>query len=135
MRILAHHSNQKMGSIFIGGLGGRLPLRKRGDDEGLVPPAIVPGPGIGHFSVALLPLLRFFMSANQRKRRAGHDGDVGASDYLQEAKSMRHFFVAPLVSADYRDPKYLNLRGLDHHEEGLQVAASGTRAILVDDDF
>src|SRR6202158_1359428 len=124
-----------MGGIFIGGLGGELPLRKRGDDEGLVPPAIVPGPGVGHFSVALLPLLRLFVSANQRKRRAGHYGDIGASNDFEQAKRVRHLFVAPLVSTDYRDPKHLDLRRLDNDEESLQVAASGAGAVLVDDDL
>src|SRR5260370_139437 len=86
-------------------------------------------------SGALLTLLRFLAAADERKRRAGHYGNVGASDDLQEAKRMRYFFVAPLVSANHRDPKHLDLRGLDHHEQGLQIAASGAGAVLVDDDL
>src|ERR1700676_1110567 len=132
---LAHHTNQKMGSIFIGGLSGRSPLRQRGGDEGLVPPAIVPGAGVGHFSVALLPLLRFFASANQRKRSAGHYRDVGASNDFKQAESVRHLFVAPLISTDHRDPKHLDLRRLDHYEESLQITATGAGAILVNDDL
>src|SRR3981081_2860820 len=123
-----------MGGIFIGSLGGVLPFQKTGDDEGLVPPAIVPGAGVGHFSVALLPLLRFFVSANQRKHRARDHRNVGAANDFEQAKSVRHLFVAPLVSTDYRDPKHFDLRRLDHYEESLQIAAAGTRAILVDDD-
>src|SRR4029077_19418186 len=111
------------------------PLRKRGDNEGLVPPAIVPSSGVSHFSVALLPLLRFFVSPNQRKRRAWHYGDVGASNDFEQAESVRHLFVAPLVSTDHRDPKHLDLRRLDHYEERLQVAATGTGAVFVDDDL
>src|SRR5882762_9295814 len=98
-----------MGSIFIGGLGGRLPLRKRGDDEGTVPPALVPSAGVGHISVALLPLLRFFMSANQRERCARDHRNVCASNDFEQAKSMRQLFVAPLVSTDHRDPKHFDL--------------------------
>src|SRR4029077_2681954 len=114
---------------------GRLPFGKRWDDEGLVPPAIVPCPGVGHFPVALLPLLRFFASANQRKRRAGRYRDVGASNDFKQAESVRHLFVTPLVSTDHRDPKHLDLRRLDHYEERLQVAATGTGAVFVDDDL
>ncbi len=124
-----------MRGIFIGGLACGLAFGEGGHDEGLVPPAIIPRAGIGHFSVALLPLLRFLAAADERKRRAGHYGNVGASDDLQEAKRMRYFFVAPLVSANHRDPKHLDLRGLDHHEQGLQIAASGAGAVLVDDDL
>src|ERR1700730_15166540 len=100
----------KMRSYFLGGLRGRPPLRKRGHDEGPVPPAIVPSPGVRDLSRTLLPLLRFFVSPNQRKSRAGHYGDVGASDDFEQAQSVRHLFVAPLVSTDHSDSKHLNLR-------------------------
>src|SRR5258708_6760285 len=124
-----------MSSIFISGFGGRLPPQKLGNDEGLVPPAIVPGPGVGDSSVALLPLLRFFVSPDQRKHCAGHYGNVGAANDFKQAKRMRHFFVAPLVSTDHRDPQYFDLWGLDHDEESLQVATPGPGAILIDDDL
>src|SRR5260370_2718338 len=121
-----------MRGIFIGGLACGLAFGEGGHDEGLVPPAIIPRAGIGHFSVALLPLLRFLAAADEWKRRAGHYGNVGASDDLQEAKRMRYFFVAPIVSANHRDSKHLHLRGLDHHEPRLQHATYADGPILVD---
>ncbi len=48
---------------------------------------------------------------------------------------MRYFFVAPLVPTDNRDPEHFDLRRLDHQQHGLQVAAAGAGAILIDDDF
>jgi hypothetical protein len=80
-------------------------------------------------------MLRFFVSANQRERRAAHYGNVGASDDFEQAQSVRYLFVAPLISTDHRDSKHLDLRGLDHYEERLQIAAAGAGAILVDDDL
>src|ERR1019366_10790250 len=90
---------------------------------------------VGHFTVALLPLLRFLAPPDQRKRRAGHYGNVGASHDFEQTQRMRYLFVAPLVAADYRDSQYLDLRRLDHHKKGLQVAASGAGAVLIDDDL
>ena len=108
---------------------------QRGHDEGLVPPAIVPCAGVGDLAVALLPHLRFLAGADQGERCAGHNGNVGASHDFEQAKRVRDFFVAPLVSANDRDPQYFDLRRLDHDQQRLHVAAAGAGAILVDDDF
>src|ERR1700686_2914779 len=110
MRILTHHSNQKVGSVFIGWLGCRFSFREWGDNERLVPPAIIPGSGVSDFTVTLLPLLRFGSSAHQRKRRTRQNRNVGASNNFEQAQGMRHLFITPLIAADHSDPKHLDLR-------------------------
>src|SRR5258705_8714118 len=48
---------------------------------------------------------------------------------------MRDLFVAPRVPADDGNPKHFDVRRLDHHEKGLQVAPAGASAVLVDNHF
>ncbi len=54
---------------------------------------------------------------------------------FEEPKRVRHFFLAPLISAHHRDAQDLNLRRLDHHRHRLQVTAARARTILIDNDF
>ena len=72
---------------------------------------------------------------DQREHGAGNHGDVGASHDFEQAQCVRHFFVAPLISANHSDAQDLDLRRLDHHRHGLQVAAAGTGTILIDNHF
>ena len=53
---------------------------------------------------------RLFAGAHQWERRAAHHGNIRAAHDLEQAKRVRHFFVAPLVAADHRDAQHLNLR-------------------------
>ena len=69
MRILAHLANQKMCSVLGGGLGSGLAFRQGRDNEGFVPPAVIPGARESHFAEALLPQLGFFMPPHQREKR------------------------------------------------------------------
>src|SRR5258708_5166741 len=48
---------------------------------------------------------------------------------------MRNFFVAPLISAHYGDSQDFDLRRLDHHQNGLQVATTRSGGVLIDDNF
>jgi len=100
-----------------------------------VPPTIIPGAGVSDLAVTLLPELGLFSSANKGKLGAGDNGDVGASDDLQEAQRVRDFLVAPLIAAHHGDAQDFHLRRLNQHEQGLHVAAAGARAVFVDDDF
>ena len=52
-----------------------------------------------------------------------------------KSQRVRHFFVAPLISADHRDAQHLHLRRLNHQHQRLHIAAAGAGAVFVDDDF
>ncbi len=107
---LVHLANQEVSRVFVCGLGGGRTFRQGWDDKGFVPPAIVPGAGKGHFAVTLLPELGFFAPAHQREDSSRHHRNIGAADDFEQAQGVRHFFVAPLVSADDRDAQHFNLR-------------------------
>jgi hypothetical protein len=79
--------------------------------------------------------LGFRASANQRKRGAGHDGDIGAAHDFEQAQGVRYFFISPRVSAHDSDAEYVHLWGLDQKRERLHIAAAGAGAVFVDDDF
>src|ERR1700730_8847395 len=127
MRVLVDHADEEVSGIFLRGLDGRLPFRKRWDDEGFVPPALVPRARVGYFSIALLPELSLVATADQGKRSAGHNRNVGTADDFEQAERMRDFFIAPLVSADHCGSQHLNLWRLNHYQKRLQIAAAGTR--------
>ena len=99
-----------MSGVFVGGFGRGLAFRQRWNDEGLVPPAVIPCARKSHFAEALLPDLGFFAPPHQWENGPGHDRNVGAAHNFEQAQGVRHFFVAPLVSADYRDSQDLDLR-------------------------
>src|ERR1700685_2307110 len=63
-----------MGGVFVGWLGRRRPFRERWDDEGLMPPALIPCAGVGDLSVTLLPQLRFLAPAYRGKTAPGTTG-------------------------------------------------------------
>ena len=86
-------------------------------------------------SVPLLPKLRFGARANQRKRRAFHDRNIGTAEDLKQPQSVRNLFIAPLISADYRDAQHLDALRLNEQRDRLQVATAGSRAIFVDNHF
>ena len=83
MRILVHHADQKVGGVFAAGLGGGLTFRERRHNEGFVPPAVVPGTGVGYFAITFLPQLGFFAAAHQGESSTGHDRNVGAANDFQ----------------------------------------------------
>src|SRR5258708_3428993 len=124
-----------MGCVFVAGLGGGLAFRKRGHDEWLVPPAIVPRSRVGYFSIALLPHLSFFTAAYQRENGSRHYRNIRPADNLKQPERVRHLFIAPLVSAHNGDPEHLDLRRLNHHENRLQVAAAWPRTVFIDNHF
>src|ERR1700682_1375236 len=124
-----------MRGVFVARLGHRRPFRKRWNYERLMPPSIVPCAREGHFPIALLPQLSFFMPAYQGENSARGYGNVGAANDLEQAKGMSHFLVAPLVSADHSYPQNLDFRRLNQQKQGLHVAATGSGTILVDDDL
>ncbi len=99
-----------MSGVFAGGFGRGLAFRQRGDDEGLVPPAVIPRARESHFAEALLPYLSFFAPPHQWENRPGHDRNIGAAHDFEQAQGVRHFLVAPLVSADHRDSQDFDLR-------------------------
>src|SRR5258707_7075049 len=99
MRVLAHHPDQEMSGVFLSRLDLGLPFGQRWNDEGLVPPSVIPGTCVGYFSVTLLPQLRFFAAAHQGENGARHHRNVSAADDLEQAQRVRYLFIAPLVSA------------------------------------
>src|SRR5882724_3862659 len=121
-----------MSCVLVRGLGRRLTLGQRWDNEWFVPPPLVPRSGVRHFSRALLAQFRFVTSMYEREDRSRYDGYICTSDDLEQPKRVRELFVAPRVPAHHRDPKHLDLRRLDHHEKRLQVAPAGSSAVLVD---
>src|ERR1700683_2241799 len=121
--------------VFVRRLGRRPSFWKLRHHKRLMPPAVIPRARVGYFSVTLLPGLGFLTAADQRERRSGHNRNVGAADDLQQAQRMRHFLIAPLISAYHRDAKHLYLRRLNQYQQGLHIAAARPRTILVDYDF
>src|ERR1700675_4533138 len=89
-----------MGGVFGGRLGGGLAFFGRRDDEGIVIPAGVPRAGVADFTVALLPELRFFACADERKGGAGNYGNVGAAHDFEEAEGPVDFLGEPLIAGD-----------------------------------
>src|ERR1700730_1948157 len=135
MREFVDHTDQEVSGIFVHGLGARPPFRKCRYNEALVPPAFIPSTCVGYFPVTFLPELRFVATADQRKHGAGHHRNVRTPDDFEQTDRVRHLFIAPLVAAHYGGAEHLNLRRLNHHEKRLQVAATGAREILVDNDL
>src|SRR5262249_31228445 len=81
----------------------------------------------------LLPHLGFLTAAYQRKNRTGNNGNISTADDLEKPKRVSHLFVTPLIASHDRDAKNFYLWGLDHHQKSLQVAATWSGAVLVDD--
>jgi hypothetical protein len=133
--VLAHLADQEMSRVLVGSFGRGLAFRQGRDNEGLMPPAVIPRAREGHLAEALLPYLSFFMPSHQWENGPGHNWNIGAAHDLEQAQRVRHFLVAPLVSADYRDSQDFDLRGLNQQSDGLHVAATGPRPVLIDDDF
>src|SRR5258708_16774588 len=132
MRIFVNHTDHEVSGIFVRGLGAGPPFRKRWDDEGLVPPALVPSARVGYPSIALLPQLSFLATADQGEHGAGHNRNVRATDDFEQTLRMGYLFVAPLVSTDHGSAQHLDLRRLDQHQKCLQVAATRAAVVLVD---
>ena len=57
------------------------------------------------------------------------------ADDLEQPQSVRHFFVAPLIAADYSDPQHFDTLRLNQQRNRLQIAAAGSGAVFVDDDL
>ena len=60
--------------------------------------ALIPSPGIRDLAIILLPRLRFFARAHQRKACARHHRNIRAPHNFQQAQRVRHFLVAPLIA-------------------------------------
>ena len=80
MRILMNHAHQKVGGIFVSGLGSGLPFRHRSQFPGCVIHARSPGSEPGYRTVALLPLLRLFLGSYQWIFGTAYDWNVGSSN-------------------------------------------------------
>ena len=96
-----HHANQKMSRVFVRRLQRRLALWKIWNDVRFVPPPLIPGARVSHLPITLLPKLRLFVAADQRKHCAWDDRNVRSSDNFQQAKRVRDLLVAPLVAAGH----------------------------------
>src|SRR5581483_11106046 len=97
--------------------------------------AVIPSTGVSNFPEALLPQLSFVAAADQRKSSTGNDGNIGAPENLEEAECMGDLFIAPLIAADHRRPTNFDLGRLNHHQQGLHVAAAGGGKVFIDDDL
>ncbi len=79
--------------------------------------------------------MRLLTRAHQWKHSAWDHRNISPPNDLEQPESMSNLLIPPLIPADHRDPKHLDLRRLQKDQQSLQVAASRPGAVLIDDDF
>src|SRR6185369_14330894 len=133
MRELVYLAKQEVNCILVCGLGRGLTLGQWWNHEGPVPPPLVPRARESYPAEPMLPDLGFFTTPHQGEHGPRHHRDILAAHNLEQAQRVRHFFVAPLISADHSNSEDFNLWRLNQQRERLHIAAAGPGAVLIDD--
>src|SRR5580658_6751575 len=111
------HANQKVRCVFISGFGTGLAFGHFSKVVCWMIKTRGPGSQPGYGTVTLLPEFRFLFSSDQRILRTGHNWDVGSSDDLEHAQSVRDFGLEPLIAGHDGDAQDFGLWRLDQQQD------------------
>ncbi len=118
-----------------GGNDGGLVIRRAADCAAFIRPNLGPRAFVEQLAVRLLPALGALACVDQRIHRARVNRNFRPSRDLQHPQRMADFLVTPTIAAGHRDAQDLDILGLQHHQDCLEVGGCGTESVLVDDDF
>src|SRR4029077_6250839 len=88
-----------------------------------------------HGAILLFPQFRLFFTAHEWILGSWDPRNVGPSDNLEHAQSVRDLLFEPGIARHYRYAQDLRLWRLNQQQDRLLIGSSGTGSILIDDDL
>jgi hypothetical protein len=142
MRMGVNLSNQEMSGIFGRVLDTRVSFNQFGHHVGTMGwlpiraprDKMLPNSVIGKAPIKRLLQLRLLLRANQWKDGTGNNRDIGPVDQFEHAQRVLNLFRLPCITGDHCDSQHVDLCRLQQQHHRHLISASGTCAILIDDD-